>query len=447
VQIGKRLDTPVGAPIVVLVDEARQGRLAVCAGAGLSRPAGILTGPELARKLHERFQYVAGYSCTQPDKLLEVADAAARLDDGLTAVQRTVLELAPFDSAPAQLGHQLLALLVAEDALRLLLTNWDDCVERSWRRVENIPAARNKEEAEMLRGQFVLKIHGCCTEADTLLVTSEQLREPGFWTKTYFGAELMKSTMVFVGVGDIADYAQKRIKELAEQVEHAKVRVVSLNIVRDWEKSEWKKLLPDLPEERRIETSADDFLDELAREWVMHLVREVRAATTPGPAPWLEEVTNAFMSFTALQALEWLRRAAVAWRVGESVAHASCASSALEAIGLLARQQSGAKIRFLQSSAVLIDDQRIDVLLHRDRRTTSDIEYAAVERARQVGWKRGSPTTLTMLCAASSVRGPKPRYVPNVDVVDPDEPVDDILGAGASVDVSLVFADELLEAA
>jgi hypothetical protein len=99
--------------------------------------------------------------------------------------------------------------------MRLLLTNWDDCVECSWREFEHIQAARNELEAENLRGQFVLKIHGCCTQANTLLITSEQLREAPLWTKTYFYAELARSTMVFVGIGDIADYAQQRITELA----------------------------------------------------------------------------------------------------------------------------------------------------------------------------------------------------------------------------------------
>lgn len=446
-QLGERLATPVRASVVVLVDEAWQGKLAVCAGAGLSRPSGIPSGSELALKLHDRFQHVSGYACSKPDKLLEVADEAARLPDGLAAVQRTVLELAPFSTAPPQLAHRLLALLVAENALRLILTNWDDCVERSWRAVENIQAARNRQEAESLSGQFVLKIHGCCTEPETLLITSEQLHEPGLWTRAYFEAELIRSTMVFVGVGGIAGYAQNRIRELAEKLDHDRMRVVSTEIVQEWETSDWKALLPTLPEERRIETTANEFLDQLAREWVMRLIRGVRNAPTPTPAPWLGAVTTAFMSFTALQALEWLRRAAVRWRVGESVVRASSASSALEAIGLIARGHSVGNIRFVPSSAVLIDDQYVDVLLHPDRQTATEIELAAVERARQVGWRRGSTTKLTMLCAASSVRGPKPRRLTNVDVVHPDAPVDGIVGAGASVDIDLVFADDVLEAA
>lgn len=197
--------------------------------------------------------------------------------------------------------------------------------------------------------------------------------------------------MVFVGIGDVADYAQQRITELAELVDHARIRVVSPNIETNWDGSEWHTLLPELPEARRIEKTADEFMDELAREWVMGLVAEMRAAPTHDPAPWLEAVADAF-SFTALQALIWLRRAAVGWRVGHSVARAPAAVSALEAIGLLARREETtgvADIRFLPASAVLIDTERLDVLLCPERRTRSDIEDAAAGRAQRVAQRLG----------------------------------------------------------
>ncbi len=174
---GSLLQTPVDPAVVLLASEARDKRLAICAGAGISIPAGLPNGAELARKLHERFSRVAGYHCGTPDDLVAVADAAAALPDGLAVVQHVVLDLAPFSEAPPQLAHRLLALLVAEDAVRLLLTNWDDCVERSWRQFEYIPSACNALEAENLRGQFVLKIHGCCTQASTRDTRDQLIRE------------------------------------------------------------------------------------------------------------------------------------------------------------------------------------------------------------------------------------------------------------------------------
>jgi hypothetical protein len=450
VENGQPLDIPVDASIVVMAADAREGRLAICAGAGISISAGLPSGKELARRLDERFQRVAGYSCADPDNLLAVADAAAGLPDGLAAVQRVALELDPYSEANPQLAHRLLALLLAENAVRLLLTNWDDCVERSWREFEHIQAARNEFEAENLRGQFVLKIHGCCTQAPTLLITSAQLREAPLWTKAYFYAELVRSTMVFVGIGDVASYAQTRITELAGLLEPTRIRVVSRNIVKKWEGSEWQKLIPELAEAGRIERTADDFLDELAREWVMSLISDVRTAPTQGESPWLQAVADAFVSFTAVQALVWLRRSAVGWKVGQSLVRAPAAASTLEAIGLLGRgteAADAANIQFVPASAVLIGDERLDVMICPERQTPSDIENAASNRAQQVAQRLGPQKELHLLVAAGSIRGPKPQRLNTVNVVDLDAPVDKLIGGVFHVPVRFTYVDDVLAAA
>ena len=257
---GEPLGAEVDAAVVSLIDVAINETLAICAGAGISRGLDLPDGRQLAEKLHGRFDgQVVGYACDDPQNLLAVAEAAAQCRGGLEAVQRMVVQLGPFDSATPQRAHLLLALLVAEGAVQLLLTNWDDCVERSWRQDEHLPTARNSFEIEAQRGQVILKIHGCCTELKTILLTPAQLASPGLWAETYFEAELAKATMVFVGVGDIASYAQARIMELAELVDHARIRVVSPHIDERWEESAWRDVLPDLPVERRLPRTAVDF--------------------------------------------------------------------------------------------------------------------------------------------------------------------------------------------
>ncbi len=457
----KPLDSEVDAPVVSLVDIAINETLAICAGAGISRGAGLPDGKELARRLHARFDgQVSGYSCDQPDSLLAVAEAAAGVRGGLEAVQRVVLQRAPFASATPRRAHLLLALLVTEGAVRLLLTNWDDCVERSWRQDEQLQVARNAVEVGALRGQVILKIHGCCTEVQTILITPSQLESPGLWAQTHFEAELAKSTMVFVGVGDIADYAQKRITQLAELVDQARIRVVSPNIDERWEESAWQKLLPDLPADRRLPLPAEDFFDQLAREWVMGLVRSVREAARDGLAPWLDAVGAAFVKFTAADALMWLRRAAAGWEVGESVARSPAAETALEAIGILASQgaseqasgggpaeDTAVTIQFARASAVFLGGRRIEVVLCKPRQLSSVVESAAVERARAVAARLGPQSEVTVLCSAASVRGPVRDRVDADDVVDPDAPIDDQIDGPRHVAVNLIFADELLRAA
>jgi hypothetical protein len=254
--------------------------------------------------------------------------------------------------------------------------------------------------------------------------------------------------MVFVGIGDVADYAQKRIAELAELVPHARIRVVSPDIGAGWGGSIWSTLLPELPEGRRIEYSADEFLDHLAREWVMALLADVQKAEPA--ASWLEALTEAFEHFTAVQALAWLRRAAMRWKVGESVVTAPAAASALEAIALRARDSAAGTVKdisFLPSSSVLIDGKRVEVLICPERLTANDIETLAAERAQRVANKLGPEPEIEMLLAAGTVRGPKPLHLAGVDVVDPAVPVDDLLGGTRQMSIRLVYADDVLAAA
>lgn len=449
------LNSGVDASVVSLVDIAIHERLSICAGAGISRTAGLPDGRELARRLHARFDgNVSGYKCDKPDDLLAVAAAAAAVRGGLEAVQRVVLELAPFGRAAPQPEHLLLALMVAEGAVRLLLTNWDNCVERSWRQDDELPVARNAVEVEELRGQFILKIHGCCTEVKTLLITPDQLKAPGLWTETHFASELTQSTMVFVGIGDIADYAQETIKQLADLVNHARVRVVSPGIDRDWvggadehRVGGWKKLLPDLPEERRLPMTAEVFFDQLAREWVMTMIRKVNSTASVGLRDAFSAVEAAVVQFTAADAVKWLRRAAVGWGVGESVVRSAAAETAMEAIAVLTSQDHADAPSFTRTSSFLLGDRRIEVVLCQPRQLSSDIEAAALERARSVSARTGPQPELTVLISAASIRGRLRHTVEAANVVDPDAPIDGLIDGPASVSVNLLFADELLRSA
>jgi hypothetical protein len=254
--------------------------------------------------------------------------------------------------------------------------------------------------------------------------------------------------MIFIGIGDVADYAQRRITQLAELVPHARIRVVSPDIAIGWESSIWSTLLPELPEDRRIQHTANDFLDQLAREWVMTILTTLQDADPT--AAWLKALATAFEHFTAVQALTWLRRAAMRWDIGDSVVTAPAATSALEAIALQARDSASGTmndIRFLPGSAVLIDGARVEVLICPARLTASDIETLAGQRAQRVAHNLGPEPELEMLLAASEVRGPRPLHLAGVDVVDHEVPVDDLIGGDRQVSIRLTYADDVLKAA
>ena len=169
----------------------------------------------------------------------------------------------------------------------------------------------------------------------------------------------------------------QRVTQLAGLVVRARPRQGRLpDIETGWDGSVWKELLPDPPEARRISITADEFLDQLAREWVMDLLDKLRAAD-PG-APWLGSVADAFALFTAAQALIWLRRAAVRWearRLGRARAGRRIGTGGDRPASprpIFHRHQA---IRFLPASAVLIDeDERLEVLIRPERLTPSEIE-------------------------------------------------------------------------
>ncbi len=185
----------------------------------------------------------------------------------------------------------------------------------------------------------------------------------------------------------------------------------------------------------------------------MQLVASLRASDEESSS--IQLVTSAFVCFSAVQALEWLRRAAVRPRVGESVVQDPATESLLEAIGLLAQadarpldgDEAVGEIRFLAESAVLINDRRVEALICPPRQTSSGIELAATERAREYVDRRGPTPVVHILLAASSVRGPRLASLPAVSVVDPDTPVDDLFAGAEQVRVDLTYADDLLAAA
>lgn len=446
-----RVSDPIDARVMVLLAEAERGQLSICAGAGLS--IGLLPdGRGLAKILCEALrQRMAGYECEADDDLLGVADAADGLPGGREALQRLVVSLAPFDSAKPDVQHRLLALLACEGAVRLLVTNWDTCVERSVD--EDLKPIRNVEEAQDGARGSLLKIHGCATRPTTLLVTSEQLAgESPLWTRTHFASTLTTTTMVFVGVGDIAGYARERITELASEIPHAKARVVSPSVEEadGWQSSQWRELLPALPVDNRLGMTAADFASQLASGWV-RLLLDAFLEGRPADDQLSDEVAvlkAAIGRLPADEALGWLRGATVRPEIGISVARGRAALAALTALAvLLSREGEDQPFRVLRSLAVKLGDKRLEVLLD-DRPTRStEVERAVIDRVQRAAVPLEPGAQVTVLCAAPLVIGPRRGALEDVDVLDPDGPIDSLVDGPARVSVNVIYSQDLMEAA
>jgi hypothetical protein len=440
----------ISAQVSALVDEALLGRLAICAGAGMSVSAGLPDGSELALLIHQEFAgFLSGYACTQPEDIVEVATAVASIDGGLDALQSRIPALAPFLIAPPTLAHKLLALLFVEGAIRLLTTNWDDCLERGWTE-EQISVAANGTDADQFRVTHMLKIHGCCKRPQTLLITQEQLETAPFWAQIAVTAELATSSMVFVGIGDVAPYTKKPIMDLARHVPGARIRVVSPGIVTKWGVSVWKDIVPDLDPDRRLPMTADDFAEELARGWVHPLLRQLRAFKSES---WAQSCVQAFEALSALEAIQWLRRAAHGWDIGKSVVRSDEALAGLKAVAIHGKLQASRQaqepvftIQFKQRSAVILGDELLEVLLARPHQTATAIVRTARERALNSAVDHGS-TVVTVLCAATWVQGRRPSTLDTQDVFSGDSEPGDVVVGPMQPTTTLLWADDLIGAA
>ena len=355
VHLAKAMCEGQSAVAVELAEVAATGRLAIYAGAGLSRssPTAMPSGAEVAQRCYARLVDLLGpdsLSGAEPGDLVSVADAVESHGQDANHVRRTAVGVADFTSARPNFGHGVLALLILEGVVVVITTNWDDCIERAGgdERVQAVISDQDRLEVE---GPAILKVHGCATRPRTVLVTTSDLEAPPHWARDEVNARLSDSHTVFVGIGDIAGYMRKRIEE-AEQAIGAEgsVFVVAPSIDETWEESQWAEVLPNLADRCRIAMTSDEFLDDLAGALVRRILRGISEDLMEDPAirDRFERSRTAFEQQGSIEALRWLRCCATPRMPGTSVVREQAFSTALIALGTLSE---GATVDFFPRRA------------------------------------------------------------------------------------------------
>jgi hypothetical protein len=281
--------------------------------------------------------------------LLCVADVV-EANGGPDQLQQLLPALADFRGATPNYAHLALAVLVLEGAIDLILTNWDDCVERATAQADiRIQAVVMPADLLQLEDPRVYKVHGCISRAGSLLVTTRQLNEPPTWVHHLLGARLGDSTIAFVGIGEIPDYIRVRLDQLITEIpDLSHIMIASRSISPAWDEVTEGRVSDD----RKIASDAQLFLCQVLNAYVREgLVGIGRVASDPAQverygAVGIDFAIGAGRIAATLSELDgaavatWLRRGGVRWPSHQRLLQAPPTQLVLCAIGVLASTRS-----------------------------------------------------------------------------------------------------------
>ena len=430
---------------VELAEVTRQRPLAIYAGAGLSQasPTDIPDGAEIARRCHAQLidaLRLDELACEDPSNLTSVSDAAAQ-KSSLELIRQIAVSVADFTSARPNFSHEILALLLLEGIVVVITTNWDDCIERAGGEERILAVISDQDRRQINRAALLLKVHGCATRPTTVLITTEDLATPPAWARDAVNVHLSNSHTVFVGIGDIADYARKRILEAKDAIgTEGTIFVVSPSIQTEWNKSHWAEILPDLPNERRVSVTSDEFLDHLAAACVRRMLREIFESLRdePAVANAFDRTRKAFDERTSVEALRWLRCCCVPNSPGTSATKQQAFTRALIALGTLGKKDG---VVLLPSGQARAADIKYEVLVAVDTVTASKFRREAEARLVRYRSEGGEVTHFPTFLIAGALGKLDSVQGLLTDVLDESD-ARDLVAGPLVVDANIVYAED-----
>lgn len=411
----------------------------VGAGISLSQPTNLPTGPRLSVTIHMQLKGLfANLATVPPDDLVAVADAVAALPGGEEALLQTSATSADFKTAKPGYAHKVLAHLILEGAIDVVTTNWDNCIERGAGE-ERLPTVTNDRELAEVTPPWVLKVHGCASRPNSLLVTSTHLATPPTWVQEQTHALLGSAVVVFVGIGDVAGYVKRRIEEAIDEVGTVEnIRVVAPDIVKNWDGSQWKSVAPDLPDDHKITATADLFMEQLASAYIVGRLSEHSRTLSSdlSLAADLAEAKVGLLKSDALTVLQWARAVDINPRVGEAVLQSSELGKALTALGHLA----GNSARLNHNHVFDTTKGPVEVLIATQTVPSRRLVDAAENRLHDHA-NRDEPTPL-FIVAGGVGSIPRPSSLPDSILGDTDDM--DIVDGPLALVPNICHADEVI---
>lgn len=407
----------------------------------LSDPTNLPTGARLAHSIHTRLAPAFSVLSTVDSyDLVAVADAVAALPGGEDALRQTSASSANFRTAKPGYAHKILAHLMLEGAIDILTTNWDNCIERG-AGDERLPTVTSEHALVRTTPPWVLKVHGCASEPDSLLLTSAHLDTPPAWVRDQTRARLGSAVVVFIGIGDVAGYVRQRIAEALREIGPIEnIRVVAPEVDAKWAESQWCTLVPSLAVDHRIPVTADLFMEQLAAAYVIGRLGEhlTNLASSESLSADLKAAKAGLLESDSLSVLQWVRSVDVNPRVGESVLKSAELGKALVALGHLAGGSARLNHNHIFTTAV----GPVEVLIATDALPSRRLVECAQNRLEDHA-NRGEP--LPQFIVSGGI-GPIPQHnslPPNI-LQEADEV--DVIDGPLSLVPDIRHADEVIAA-
>lgn len=421
-----------------LVQQAKNGRLVLYVGAGVSAaaPSNGPMGSAVADRLRHPTASLLGCppGDLEADTLEQLADKVAALgEEALARLRHLAATTYDFSGFEPNYAHRAIALLMREGLIKTISVNWDCAIERAGTHVGvRINAVTSVIQAQSVSNRLaLLKVHGSSDVPDTLKITRSDVDSPQTWAIAQVQAALTAGTIVFTGLATVGDYVADPIVDTLRtwQGYAASVRVAAPSMPPTW-----SAILGEHADASHFPSRADEFLDSLLRALIKDALDHViaRCHNLAGRESWAttmmqgaNHVRATFGQVPAHLALRWWRDGVADTEAGKPFVTSVDGQNALMAVSLLLgadgdAQVAGAGRRFSISSS----GQYAEVIA-RPGAHLADVASIAQSRAEE-RWEDGAyvdARPITFVVAGAMGRFPALNAVADIageEGADPD---------------------------
>lgn len=449
----KPLKEKTSVLITSLAQTIESGNVLAIIGAGISMspPTLLPSGSEIARKVKQglsQTSLASSISSCPEDDLLAIADTAeSQSHDARNVLQKLILNSFDFTTAPYNFAHLVISLLMAEGNLHVLSMNWDTCVERSaiFSRSDILPCRNLTEFRQTGNKAILIKLHGCATIEDSILISTEQFEETQWWITSQVEALFARNMVLFLGIGSIPRYIERTTKKLLEFTKGSS----PIYVVTSRLSTEWTTLLSTTGSLQSISSTAQEFLDDILRSLTCLKLGEVQPLVTeiaPDITDFdiqaaVSDVLNILYQYPAHLIWLWLRRSIFPNTCAQTIlsptfVHFVIALALLHTISPLQEIKQLGEVVFARCEHFVIE-----LAWARTQMSANTLRKKKIEALKADVQRRSLPQSSPFMIIAVNCVGKLPSPVMPISIMDKPAKSDIISGAEIIVDYWISLDD------